>query len=83
MEAEVEGVHEYPLIHSIHTHIIKYGSIDEQRRLVLVIPGNASFYLDYIIQCACVYYNRGCIYGFFKKNVPKPFIASFNISVRI
>lgn len=35
-----EGVHEYPVVDGIRTHVIKHGDIDEYNRLVLVIPGN-------------------------------------------
>jgi len=34
------GVDDYPVIHSIRTHVLKYGEIDKHKRLVVVIPGN-------------------------------------------
>lgn len=33
-------VHEYPNIDGIFTHVIKYGKLEEKKRIVLVIPGN-------------------------------------------
>ena len=35
------GLHEYPEVYGIHTHVIKYGSLDDNKRLVLVIPGRS------------------------------------------
>ena len=40
-DAEHSGVHEYPNIHSIHTHLIKFGELDEQKKLILIVPGEA------------------------------------------
>ena len=34
-----KGSHEYPEVYGIHTHVIKYGQLDEKKRLILVIPG--------------------------------------------
>ena len=39
-ESEVTAVHDYPVIHSIRTHVMKYGNVDKHKRLVVVIPGN-------------------------------------------
>lgn len=40
MESKSSGVNDYPIIHSIRTHVLKHGEIDKHRRLVLIIPGN-------------------------------------------